>query len=131
MEGQDDVASAPGADLVVEPVAELEIDVVGAGVEGGHEQRAPRLLAPAEPPAFVAAPAGDHDRQSPAGDGAGRVGIADRVEPDLHQVRPRRRVPARAQLGRAASGNRRAHERVCRIHVPCLLSQKKSLFNVR
>ena len=105
------------------PRAPLEVDVLGA--ERERLARGCRWRSssdPCEVPAFPRRPAGDDHRPPAAGERAGDVRIADRVEPQLDQVGVGDRVAPAAQFGRRRRGDGHAEQR-CR-HAP---TKKKPL----
>jgi len=92
-------AARPG-DQVVEVRPPLEIDVFGAQRQRLGQELLALLFRALKPPALPRGAAGDDDRACPSGECAGDARIADRVEPELDQVRVCDGVTPLAQLGR-------------------------------
>ncbi len=116
---------SPAAGLrkeVVEARAPLEVDVLGALRQGIREDLLPLFLRPAEFAAFPRGAARDDRRPCPPRERAGDVGIADRIEPQLDEIRVLHGVAALAQFGRRGAGDGYAEQR---------FGHKKSLFNRR
>jgi hypothetical protein len=113
--GQHDAAAAGRRDEIVEVRAPLHIHVFGAEREPLGQDALALFFRPFEAAAFPRGAARQDDRTAPSLEGAGRVRVADRIHPQLDEIRISDRVAFLAQFGRRGGGHRDAELRLtCR-----------------
>ena len=97
---QHDVPPVPFRDQRLEATAPLEIDPLGAKRQRATQDGVTLFLGSCKPSALPHRTAGDEYRAGAVPQRPLEVEIADRVEPELDQIRVMRLVPADAELGR-------------------------------